>query len=54
MLKLDISCIIGLDLAGKRKNPSGIAIIQGRTLSTKLVYTDTEILQIIKRKSQIS
>lgn len=48
MLKLDISCLIGLDLAGKSKNPSGIVILEGRNLTAKTVYTDNEILQIIE------
>ncbi|MCX8150911.1 MAG: DUF429 domain-containing protein [Candidatus Bathyarchaeota archaeon] len=49
MLKLNTSRLIGLDLAGKSKNPSGIAILEGRNLKARLVYTDTEILEVIEK-----
>lgn len=48
MLKLNISRLIGLDLAAKSKNPSGVAILEGRNLTAKTVYTDNEILQSIE------
>jgi predicted nuclease with RNAse H fold len=39
--------VIGVDLAAKEDNPTGIAII-GREESAKLVYTDKEILDIVE------
>ncbi|MEM1564247.1 MAG: DUF429 domain-containing protein [Candidatus Bathyarchaeia archaeon] len=37
--------IIGIDLAGKEKNPTGLAVWQNRTVKTCLIYTDKEILK---------
>ena len=37
--------IVGLDLAGVEKRPTGFCILRGMHAETRLVYTDTEILQ---------
>ena len=42
-------CIIGLDLAGLSKNPSGIAVLTGQTVQANLVYNDSEILELLER-----
>lgn len=39
--------IIGIDLAGKEKNPTGLAILKHKKIKTCLVYTDKEILEAI-------
>lgn len=51
MLEFDAQCIIGLDLAGKNKNPTGLALLQGRRVQTSLIYTDTEILDAITQSN---
>jgi predicted nuclease with RNAse H fold len=48
MLQPTTHCIIGLDLAGLSKNPSGIAYLKQRVVQTKLVYTDEQIREIIE------
>jgi predicted nuclease with RNAse H fold len=35
--------VIGIDLAGKTENPTGWAILEGRKVKTRLVYTDDDI-----------
>ena len=45
MLKLKGKVIIGIDLAGKERNPTGFAIWRNRTVETCLIYTDKEILE---------
>ncbi|MBT0160304.1 DUF429 domain-containing protein [Candidatus Bathyarchaeota archaeon A05DMB-2] len=40
--------IIGLDLAGVEKRPTGFCILNGITAETLLIYTDQEILQAIE------
>jgi predicted nuclease with RNAse H fold len=39
--------IIGIDLAGKQKNPTGWAVLKNKMMETALVYTDKEILEKI-------
>ena len=48
MLQPDAYCIIGLDLAGLNKNPSGIASLKRKNVQTKLTYTDEQIIEIIE------
>jgi hypothetical protein len=48
MLQPATDCIIGLDLAGLNRNPSGIAILKNRMAQTKLVYSDDELKDILK------
>lgn len=47
MLILKHKVIIGIDLAGKQKNPTGWAVLKNRMVETALVYTDKEILEKI-------
>ena len=37
--------IIGIDLAGSSKNPTGWALWKNKTVKTKLVYTNKEIIE---------
>jgi hypothetical protein len=39
--------IIGIDLAGKQENPSGIAILNGNKIKLLTIYSDNEILDLI-------
>lgn len=48
MLQLNAYCIIGLDLAGLDKKPSGIASLKRKSVQTKLAYTDEQIIEIIE------
>ncbi|MEM3616748.1 MAG: DUF429 domain-containing protein [Candidatus Bathyarchaeia archaeon] len=41
--------IIGIDLAGKEENPTGLAIWQNKSVETYLIYTDKDILEIVTR-----
>lgn len=43
-----VTTIIGIDLAGKMENPSGICILNGRKIILKTFYKDKEILKEIK------
>jgi len=47
VLKLEGKVIIGIDLAGKEKNPTGLAILKDRRVETRLIYTDEEILEAV-------
>lgn len=49
MLKLKDKIIMGIDLAGREANPTGIAIWRNRKVETSLVYTNNEILEILWR-----
>ncbi|MEM4733949.1 MAG: DUF429 domain-containing protein [Candidatus Bathyarchaeia archaeon] len=40
--------LIGIDLAGKPKNPTGIALWKQKTIKAHLTHTDDEILAYIK------
>jgi predicted nuclease with RNAse H fold len=51
MLKLAGKCIMGIDLAGLSKNPTGIALLKGNVAETSLVQTDKEILESITRNN---
>lgn len=41
--------VIGIDLAGCAKNPSGFALLSGREIKTGLVYSDDEIIELCIR-----
>lgn len=41
---------VGIDLAGRPTNPSGFAILSGRTFKTRLVYSDEEIIHLCTRE----
>jgi len=47
VLQLKNKVVIGIDLAGKPENPTGLAIWKGKVMKTCLVYTDQEILENI-------
>ena len=49
MLEFDGKCIIGIDLAGLSKYPTGWALLKGTAVKTSLIYTDSEILENITR-----
>jgi hypothetical protein len=38
--------IIGIDLAGRPTNPSGFAMLSGRTFKTQLVHSDRQIIDL--------
>ncbi|MEM3612229.1 MAG: DUF429 domain-containing protein [Candidatus Bathyarchaeia archaeon] len=41
--------IIGIDLASKEENPTGLAIWRNKSVETCLIYTDKEILENVAR-----
>ncbi|MGB9200020.1 DUF429 domain-containing protein [Methanobacterium sp.] len=41
--------ILGIDLAGKKENPSGVAILNGNNMKLFTIYYDDEILDLINR-----
>jgi len=43
--------VLGIDLAGKETNPTGIALLSDAGLKTKLVRTDDEILEECRNSS---
>jgi len=45
VLKLEDKVIIGIDLAGKEENPTGLALWQNKNVETCLIYTNNEILE---------
>jgi hypothetical protein len=47
VLELKTLVIIGIDLAGSSKNPTGWAVWKNRTVKTKLVYTNKEIIESV-------
>jgi predicted nuclease with RNAse H fold len=47
-LKLTKENLIGIDLAGKPKNPTGIALWKQKRVKVQFVYTDDEILAYVK------
>jgi len=47
VLKLKEECIIGIDLAGTLKNPSGLAFWKNKTVKACLLHSDREILENI-------
>ena len=49
MLKLGSKVIIGIDLAGKKENPTGLAVWRNKNVETCLIYTDKEILEKVTR-----
>ncbi len=42
-------CVVGIDLAGKPENPTGICVLTESGAKTRVVFKDEEILAIIKR-----
>jgi predicted nuclease with RNAse H fold len=52
-LKLKAKGIIGIDLAGKLENPTGLALLLDNSVKTELVHTDEEILEAITRNCPV-
>ena len=50
MLEFKGKCVIGIDLAGSNRNPSGWALLKGTAVKTFLLYTYREILENIIEK----
>lgn len=46
----DCMKVIGIDLAGLATNPSGFALLSGREISTCLLYSDEEMIDLCTRK----
>lgn len=42
--------VIGVDLAGRPTNPSGFALLSDQKISTRLVYSDEEIVELCTRE----
>jgi predicted nuclease with RNAse H fold len=47
VLILQGNTIIGLDLAGKEENPTGLAALSGKRVYASLIYTNKEILESV-------
>jgi predicted nuclease with RNAse H fold len=47
VLELETPIIIGIDLAGSPKNPTGWALWKDKAIKADLVYTDEEILESV-------
>jgi predicted nuclease with RNAse H fold len=43
MLEFKDKCVIGIDLAGSSRNPTGWALLKGKAVKNLLLYTDNEI-----------
>jgi predicted nuclease with RNAse H fold len=39
--------IVGVDLAGSRRRPTGVCVLRGMTAQTQIAFTDEEILNLI-------
>jgi predicted nuclease with RNAse H fold len=42
-------CVLGIDLGGVEHRPTGVCILRGSRAETRLVYTDHEILELVKK-----
>jgi predicted nuclease with RNAse H fold len=51
VLKLKAKVIIGIDLAGKPKNPTGWALWKSKKVETSLIHTNKEILESIAHRA---
>jgi hypothetical protein len=47
MLELKTKVIIGIDLAEKQENPTGLAVWKNKKVETRLVYRDDQIFEAI-------
>lgn len=41
-------CVLGIDLGGVEHRPSGVCVLRGFRAETSLLYTDVEILKLVK------
>ena len=46
-------CFVGLDLAAIERRPTGFCILMGKRIQTKILYTDTEILDEIVNSNPV-
>jgi uncharacterized protein len=49
MAKHEIIKILGIDLAGRNKNPTGICVLKNQKVVIKTLYTNSEIFEVIKK-----
>jgi len=42
-------CILGIDLGGVEHRPTGVCVLRGYRAETYLLYTDSEILDLVKK-----
>lgn len=42
--------IIGIDLAGRSTNPSGLTLLSGRTFKTRIVHSDMKIIKLCRQE----
>jgi len=49
----EVMNILGIDLAGSEKRPTGVAYVEDNKILTKVVYNDDEILNLAKSFSKI-
>ena len=45
MLEFKDKCVIGIDLAGLGRNPTGWVLLKDKTAKTRLLNTDSKILE---------
>lgn len=45
--------VVGIDLAGSERRPTGICILEGRKASAWVVHTDREILEAVGENTQV-
>lgn len=50
---VDNSLIIGIDLAGSPRRPTGICCFQERVVSTSVVYENSDILSLVDKKQPV-
>ncbi|MBN1244182.1 DUF429 domain-containing protein [Candidatus Bathyarchaeota archaeon] len=49
MLEFKDKCVIGIDLAASNRNPTGWTLLKNKTVQTRLLYTDKEILNTLQK-----
>ncbi len=45
--------VVGIDLAGSERRPTGICVLEGRKASVRVVHTDDEILEAVGENAQV-
>ena len=45
--------VVGIDLAGSERRPTGICLLEGRKASVWVVHTDGEVLEAVGEDSQV-
>ncbi len=46
--------VVGIDLAGSERRPTGICVLEGRKASVRVVHTDREILGAVGEDAQVA